>query len=434
LDKEYFIIRKDQSPSTEPGLFYIKDMNSEYYESPPKQAPIKRPTKVWQEVDNVPLKNITSDLLEDFSYAAEDYFAPKTEEMRKDMKKISKFLKKGDYAIVVPMKEASPVVENLLVALDHVPRKNIYIINDRSDESATNAVKKFHGVRLVEKEEIIDLVDATALKEILNTARLPVGKGMTVFAGHLLIALISKFSKKPKWIFQHDAEIARHLEFTNIDYLAWATEKFGNGATHVKIAKFGRNNERTMTARSCLLALLQLPDSPENNAIKSRAAELFKNLAPMKWMLSGQFVSTYDIAISRPFATGYLEETLISAYVSDYNRSKNKKSLQVANPHLCLDGENEIRKEDRMLQMISNFLFTLAMHPKDMLAWKIEDIKNINYEKMSPSVPAAFIPNHDGPVEIEHLSNERIVPSVAEMFSLGIIDERRGKKLALYYS
>ena len=278
----------------------------------------------------------------------------------------------------------------------------------------------YPGVVIVDKEEILQVLDWEALQKTISSPNMPRGKGIAVLAGYLYVYISNKLhSQKTKWIFQHDAEIIETNTLTNFDYLVWTLIASQQNPFHIKIAKGGRNNEATMVARSLLLSLLNLPDTPANNQIKLRAVDLFKKLTPLKWMLTGQFLLDGDLAMQRPFASGYLEETLLSVFVKDI---ASHRTLQVSNPYPCIDNDNDKYKEDRMMQIISNFIFMLACFHKPASKWTIDDIRLFNNKFMADKAVFGFIPPGDEPVKICRSDNNLVIPSVVMMDKKGIID------------
>lgn len=95
-------------------------------------------------------------------------------------------------------------------------------------------------------------------------------------------------------------------------------------------------------------------------------------------MVSGAFALRYELAMSRPFATGYLEEVLTCAFVEDVGHEKKRKTIQIANPNPCYEGSNDFHKEWIILQGVSNFLFLLAIIGKPVNKWSVKDIRKIN--------------------------------------------------------
>ncbi len=361
--------------------------------------------------------------IDNWNYLGEDYYTPSQKEVLSRRHQINDFLKQESYKVIIPMKERDSSIRFLLQALrGRIPPDNIIVVNDRSSKKAVQAaLSTYRGVIVIDKEEVLQVLDQNKLKEVMSTLTLPQGKGMAVLAGYLYVYINDKLqSTKNRFVFQHDAEIIDINNLTDFDYLIWTLLSARRKPFHIKIAKGGRNNEATMIARSLLLSLLHLPDFPANHLIKMRAVDLFKKLTPLKWMLTGQFLLDGPLAMNRPFASGYLEETLLSVFVGD--ASPSGSTLQVASPFPCLDDKNDKYKEDRMMQLISNFIFTLAYFYKPINRWRMNDIQFLNKNFMSSKVRFGFIPPGEKRVEIESSDNDLIVPSVAMMDENKIID------------
>ena len=356
-----------------------------------------------------------------------NYLQPSKEEIDTNSN-IGVILRQGEVALVVPMKEEGSVARPLLSRVSQqMPGKNIVVINDRSDKEAVTEVTK-HNVPLIDRDDILDALDWNRLLPILNLDERPYGKGMSVLAGylhHYVLSQIRDLAYQPIWLAQHDAELSLESKHHNLEYLMWALLKNENHRTthHVKVAKYGRGNERVMVIRNSLLELEYLPQSQENILISKRAKELFANLSGYKWILSGQFLLDWQTAMNRPFATGYLEETLTCAYAEDV-ASSNKflKSVQVANPNPCVGGVNGHCKENIILQIASNFVLTLAMIVKPIDKWRLKDISRINHRFMSRTRPMALIPSDEGPVRALNIPQERIIPSVKTLIREGFVD------------
>ena len=368
-----------------------------------------------------------------WTYTGNDYYCPVDWDINRSRQDIDDFLRAENYRVIIPMRERRPVIKFLLKSIKgRIPPTNIIIINDNSDSEVVRAARNIYPrVKIIDKEELLGVLDKQLLKFLMVSQSIPEGKGMAVLAGYLYVYLDSKITdRRINWLFQHDAEVRETNPFTNFDYLVWTLLNHQENVDHVKIAKTGRGNERSMSARSLLLTLINLPSNSPNNRIKVRAIDLFKKLAPLKWMLTGQFVLRYDLAVKRPFASGYLEETLLSAFVKDTNPST---TLQVANPYPCLDDNNNARKEDRMQQLISNFLFALAYYVKPLSTWMIEDIREVNSKFMAVNLPMSFIPDNEQPVDIECVPNERIIPSITMLDNHGLIDWDKAKEVIEKY-
>ena len=362
------------------------------------------------------------------------YLMPCEIELRARQEDIKAFLQSGKLRIVVPMRERGPVIRPLLATLvggQQVAPGNILVVDDGSDDDALNEVRRYgKDVRLVFRDDILDVLDWPRLLQILNLTGRPRGKGVSVLAAYLDLYFAAKYlGRNPTWIGQNDAEIA---EFHR--YRCWEHLGFGvvtqPDAKYVKTAKFGRTNERCMTARWMLLILAQAENvAPE---IRKRAGEIAWRLGGHKWMLTGEFALRWELAMSRPFATGYLEETLISLFVEDrFARPPMVNAvIQVGNPNPRLDAANDDRKESLMQQQISNFLLMAALEgvlPVDQ--WDVETIARLNRTAMAKPLVMGWIPPNEGPVVAEAVRNDRIIPSVTQLDKAGLIDWEKAERL-----
>jgi hypothetical protein len=342
------------------------------------------------------------------SHFARNYLMPSEKDVSDG--RVKDFLRNGDVAMIIPMRERGPVTRPLLgVASQLMPVGNIYVIDDGSDIDACEEVRR-HGAQLVAATEILDLIDWKRLLPILALDKRPSGKGVAVMAGYMLLyLLVERAGKEVAWICQHDSEIAEYSTYRGLEYLAWGALQKRN-AHYVKMAKTGRGNESCMTARSIMRNLARLPQNP---SVQKRLGDLFVRLAPHKWMLTGEFMMRWSLAMQRPFATGYLEETLISAFAEDVGAVTGQHTVQVANSNPRLDAANTARKEALMQDQISGFLMELGYEILPVNRWALEDIARLNHERMSMPEDVAWIPDDDGPVRYEEVDNNRILPSIA---------------------
>lgn len=350
------------------------------------------------------------------SHFARNYFIPSEEDISDG--RVKDFLRGSDVAMIVPMRERGPVTRPLLTTTSRLmPVGNIYVIDDGSDTEACKEVR-LHGAQLVAATNILDLLDWEMLLPLLALNERPHGKGIAVMAGYLLLYLLVEHAGKTvEWVCQHDSEIAEYSVYRGLEYLAWGALQKRN-AHYVKMAKAGRGNESCMTARSLLRNLARLPQSPP---VQKRLGDLFMRLAPHKWMLTGEFMLRWSLAMQRPFATGYLEETLISAFAEDVGAVTGQSTIQVANPNPRLDAANTTRKEALMQDQISGFLMELGYETLPVNRWTIEDIARLNHERMSIPEEVAWIPEDDEAVRYDVVENNRILPSIAMLSEGGFI-------------
>lgn len=367
-------------------------------------------------------------LQEVFSYS---YLTPTGNEIAAKASEIQEFLQSGQVGVVVPMRERGDVVRSVFEGLTtQVPADHIVVVDDGSDDQALSEVRQYPDISLIYRDDILGLLDWDRLLPILNLKEIPRGKGLTVMAGYLYHFLRAHYSNiRPRWIFQNDAEIAEYHRYQCLDHLVYGMVT-NPDRRYFKMAKFGRTNERCMTARSMLHVLV---DSPAvSRKIRTRAHQLFIRLVRHKWMLTGEFLLSSDLATRRPFATGYLEETLTSMFMEDIAASDEKGRdiiIQMANPNPRLDAANDDRKESIMQQQISNFLLAMALWAKPTDKWSLKDISELNQGPMSKPIRMGWIPPNDGPVVAEVVRNDRIIPSINQLFEGGFVDEVAAKRL-----
>lgn len=359
------------------------------------------------------------------------YLSPLKEDIQSSTPSIHKALRENS-SLVIPMKEKEPVIDSLLFSVTRqMKSSSIYVVNDNSSKEAINTVKKYKKVNLIERDEILSVIKWEKLLPLLNLSFIPHGKGMAVLAGYLAEYIHAQLKKNPPcWIFQHDAEVSNYATHQGLEYLGWGLFCSGEEIQQIKTAKSGRNNESLMMSRSSLLMLEHL-QGEENEKTRRRARELFERLSNLKWMVSGSFALRRDVAMQRPFATGYLEEVLTCAFVEDKGVKEKKKTLQVSNPNPCLEGENGFLKEWIILQEVSNFLFLLAIQGKPVDEWTVGDIEEINRSIMPRQKEMGVIPpeGDERPVQAETVPDERIIPSVKTLDLWGMINWKKAKKI-----
>lgn len=394
---------------------------------------IKNQLKTWNKYSSgICVYKEKISLKEKFSL---NYFLANDQEVKANLYEIKKILNSGQVALIIPMKEKETTVKKILkYALEILPPNSIFIINDQSEKDVVEVTKNYEGIYLIEKDEILEAIRWEKLLPILGLSEIPRGKGMCVLAGYLFYYFLLRNNRdKKKWIFQTDADIKNPEVFKPLEYLTLGLLKKPD-ALQIKIAKSGRNNENNMAVRSALIILEDIAKvipTKEAQELAKRARNLFENLAKYKWILGGTFALPACIAFARPFATGYLEETLICAFVEDKCEKEKKFSVQISNPNPCLDAENSFKKENLILQITANFINTLFLIRKPVSDWKIEDIVWLNKNLMSKSKPISLIPplGDDGPVIVEDIPQERILPSVEWMVENKIVDFKKLKTI-----
>jgi hypothetical protein len=358
---------------------------------------------------------------------ARNYLQPNQDDVAASSGQIQDFLGSGDVVVTIPMREQGPVVRPVLDTLCRLmPAEAILVINDSSSDLAAQEVMHHQGVQMCLRSEILDTIDWDKLLPVLNLAERPygMGKGLCVLAGYLFHYYQSvKSGRTPKWLCQHDAEIRMYQDYRAMEYLIYGLLERPE-AVYAKIAKWGRTNERCMALRSALWVIAESPELPE--LIRGRARQMFYRLVAHKWMLTGEFILSWKLAMTRPFATGYLEETLTSMFVEDVASLNGNSAIHVANPNPRLDADNSERKEALMQQQIGDFVLMMAFGAGPVNHWTIQDITSLNAGCMSRPIRMGWIPNDEGPVVAEDLPNDRILPSVTMLVDGGFVDVAKG--------
>ncbi|MBI4135276.1 hypothetical protein HY477_00895 [Candidatus Uhrbacteria bacterium] len=359
------------------------------------------------------------------------YLQPTTEDLAGTGDDVRRMLMAETCRVVIPMGERGPVVKSVLDTLTgQMPIHNILVVSDDADDAALDEVRRHKGVRLVYRNDVLDVLDWGCLLPVLNLTERPRnkgGKGVAVLAGYLYEYLAARRSgSTPQVLLQSDAEISSFANYAYLEHLGYGLLQHPN-ALQVKMAKPGRTNERSMMARSMLYALAHSPRISEQ--ARKRAADLFLGLARHKWMLAGEFALAWDVAMRRPFATGYLEETLIAMFCEDLARANRRPVVQVANQNPRLDAPNREQKEAIMQTQIGDFLLAMALEGVPTTDWGLDQIRQMNAGCMNVPLRMAWIPQDHGPVRAEVIRQNRIWPSVALLDQGGFIDNAKADQL-----
>lgn len=356
-----------------------------------------------------------------------DYFQPSHADIEMYADRAKRFLQSGNLAMVIPAKENRPVGESLLSHVTRLlPAQYITIIDGGSEGRALDAAKKYE-VRVLSADTILDTVDWDRLFPIMGLDKKPYGshrtdgKGVAVLAGYLFQYALARYGKnpvQPRWICQHDIELAEYEKYRGVEYLLYGLFQQPL-ARYVKMAQTGRDNERCMAIRAALGGIANLPYFAPT--IRKYADELFERLTGDKWMLTGEFMLTWEVAMSRPFATGFLEETLIALLVDS--------PVRVDNPNPRSDEENPQQKESKMQQEIIHFILAVTFGEHRINAWNTDDIARFNEEVLSHPLRMGWIPKHRGPVTAEVFKQNRIIPSVTTLVRGDFINETKLEEL-----
>lgn len=351
------------------------------------------------------------------AHLSEGFLRPSLEAIDSVQAKTKQILQTGEVRVLIPMQEQGPVLTPALSLLTNLmPPHYITIVDDGSDDLALETAYRF-GATVVEAQRILDAVNWNKILPILNLTERPHGKGVAVFAGSLHQYYAAKLNgQTPSWLCHHDSEIEQYDAYRGLEYLMYGLLQYPD-RPYIKMAKTGRGNGRIMTVRNTLQALSNIPSLPEN--VRRRAYDLYLHTTPHKWMLTGEFLLHWDIAMKRFFGTGYLEETLITLFAP--------RPIQVSNPNPRRDAKNSPKKEATMQQEIGNALIYAAFE-KPLEQWDIADIRRINSTVLDQNVEGARIPDPEdsdpeGPNEPFTAKSNRVIPSIEMLRKEGLINE-----------
>ncbi len=351
----------------------------------------------------------------------DNFFQPNAMQLEQSRAGIVAMLKRWGH-VIVPMREKRPVVGPVLEYLcSRVDPCRVIVADCGSEDPALGAVASFldRGVHLFHHDEVLGLVDWDRLLPVVNLPEPPkLGKGVTVMAG--MIALRVLYPRAAA-VVQHDSDVREPERYDCLSALAFPMTrvKQGERVLYAKISRPGRGNQATMTARNIVGDMSTNPALPEH--ISRLAQHRYMTLREHKWMLTGEFGLFGRIAFNRPFATGYLEETLISSFVEDcieYRRNGHKEVVaQVEALMPRVDDANDDRKEFRMMDRICRFLVESVLFGKPLPDWSLEDFQRFNERFGAQSVVARIPSGEDGaalhgPVIVENLVQDRIIPGI----------------------
>lgn len=356
---------------------------------------------------------------------ATDYLQPSHAEIDACREKMGRYLKDYNVSMVIPVKENNLVCEFLDHIVSILPSDYITVMDGGSAPCALEAARR-HNVRIMATSKVLDTLDWERLLPILALETKPYtpgesrGKGVSVFAGYLFQYAWAMYRQIwPRWICQHDSELTAYEHYRGLEYLLYGLFQRPL-ARYIKMAQVGRENERCMAGRSSFGDWATLPYLPP--AIQKHANHLFEKLTRDQHMLAGEFMVAWDIGMDRPFATSFLEETLIALFADP--------PVCVYNPNPRSDGRNPQVKESKMQQEIMNFMNAVALGEQHIDAWNIKDIAKFNGDILSRPVRMGWIdPDNPGPVRPEVFEQNRIIPSIRMLADGGFIDETRLKAL-----
>ena len=387
-----------------------------------------------------------------------NFFRPQADELSARQDEIDRFLQGGNLRLVVPMREPegkADEVEGVLRKLvRQLPPGKVLVVDNGSDAKVVATTQDIPGVRLVSRNDVFErLLERQRLLTLLNPpdGKLPDrGKGLTVLAGYLCSYFLDEVEGKAKWLGQCDAEIAgfdaKETDegvvpgYQCLEHLVWGMLEAPQGR-YYKMAMPCRGNERCIQKRLDLLLLSQKEFVPPR--MRQRLREIALRTGPHLWMLTGEFILHRELAYQRPFATGYLEETLTAMFVEDIGAEghpgRNGYTVQVYNPNQRSDADNSSLKETVMQTQIGCFLQEMAEHMGLVNTWTLQDITTLNCGYMAKPLmvfwPHSNAPSHKWPPldkqkPIYTFENDRIIPSVEMLIESGFVNVDAGRRFA----
>ena len=278
------------------------------------------------------------------------------------------------------------------------------------------------GATVLNQDRIFNAVDWGRLLPALNLTSRPMGRsgqGFNIFAGHIALAALGLSSADI--VFQCDADICQIDELVPLERLLVAHLRDPD-VKHAKLAQPGRNNEMIMAARSMqqLWYKLNLPWIPDD--VKNLGNTIFMGLAPDKWMTCGLYTASGEIALSRPFASGYLDATTQALWSVAAPQCGMHSVRHVECNQRCLDAENTDTKEMLILNSVSLFIQSIVMQGIAPHLWDRESIAHINRTIMPELGNIPIIGDREGPVSIKAIAQDRLIPSVNQLCQAGVVN------------
>lgn len=371
------------------------------------------------------------------------FYQPTAEDLARRADDIAALLRQKSY-VVVPMKEQRDVVGGVLRYLLErgVPGERIIVSECQSGDPALRAVQHFadRGVRLIRCADVLPMLKWDELLPLLDLQDPPTqGKGMNMLCGLLGLSVLHP-EAEDGLVFQHDADVRYDQGFGSYDALSHllfpVVEPNQPGVTYpyLKIARAGRGNEATMIARDALGDMAM--DDSVPGSVQRLAKILFQSLSEHKWMLTGEFVMKGSLAFTRPFATMYWEETLISMFIelciALHGRPGIREAVaQIETVTPRVDDCNDDTKEYLMMNGIARFLLAIVRMGISITQFTTEDYRRLN-ERLrplgfatripTPSDEARGVANMSGPVIKDYGQRDRIVMGVKTLVRGGFVD------------
>lgn len=377
------------------------------------------------------------------------FYQPKPKELEARQGAMRRILSHGGH-IIMPMRERSDhkrdIVRGVMEYLtSRVEPRRIIVVNDESADHVVNGLAKFWemGAVMINLHEVLALINWDRLLPILALDEPPKhGKGMSLLGGMIAMYLTHR---KPPAIIQHDADLKEADSYDGLTCLAYPltqrtmVDEQRVRYLYVKTARAGRGNETCMTARNIIGDIATNPRTPVD--VQKVAALLYRTLREHKWMCSGEFGLFGELAYNRPFATGYLEETLISIFVEEcimhHPAGVPEAVAHVEAPNARLDDSNDDLKEFRMQDRIARFLIEYCWYGRPIVNWALDDFQAFN-ERFGSCTETARIPTVtddernpgalSGPVIVDRLRQDRIIPGVKMLFQHDLVDIRAARE------
>ncbi len=350
-------------------------------------------------------------------------FAPTPEDIARHDGAIREYTRSGRVKVLIPLREfqenGAPLIGEIMSVLcQQVGQENIFIV-DNGIHPRIRQNLLASGVTLISPEAVRQHFNWSALLGDLNLSGLDSGKGYAVMIGLAYLAL-NGLMHDDDWLVQCDGDITRFGQYQMIPHLFYPVAADPAARwEYLKMAKVGRNNETTKAGINGLAAHFQCSLFIQDDVRAQQAQvarELYDACIHHIWMLSGEFALRWHQVVRRMGASGYCEEVLISA------QHGWRTMGQTLNPNPRLDRPNSKRKEDIMMIRIVQFLNALVVFGRSLRSpWSREDVRLFNQQVIPHLTSVAWLPEQNGPVQIESFEADRIIPSVATLLQTGVL-------------
>ncbi|MXY50205.1 MAG: hypothetical protein F4Y38_13035 [Gemmatimonadetes bacterium] len=352
-----------------------------------------------------------------------DVYQPSCDDLSNRVKQILRYTQCGKVKVLMPLRElkgdgAVIVSEILRVLRLHVGVSNVFVVdNGVHPRTAREIVDS--GVTVITESMIRQRLDWDRLMCHLNLPDIRFGKGYAVTLGLAYLA-IHGLMDDDDWLVQCDGDISGFRRFQLMPHLFYPIIMEPESPwEYLKIAQTQRNNETVKAGINGLATYFKLAENISDSRMNQQrlmAQEIYDACIHHIWMLTGQFALRWRHAVNRMVATGYCDETLVSA------QHGWRRLAQVVNPNPCMDRTNSKQKEDCMMTRIIQFINALTVFGQSVrTSWSLEMIREFN-EGVAPGVDSIVrIPDKNGPLCVDGIEMDRVFPSVQAMLDNGLL-------------